>query len=225
MEELMEEPKRTIAVLDVHPMLRGSEKAVVEAVLGRRPGVERVEANPVSQTATVTYDTTKTSLADLRRWVQECGLHCAGQSVPEHICDPLLEPDPSDGHGHHHAGAVEAPAPPARPDRRHPEVAAEAVGGHAEHAAATGEAMRSSDEVMGHGGHGGMSMAAMVADMRNRFLVAAVFAVPILLWSPIGREVLGFQAPAPFGFRDDVWSLLLSLPVIFYSCWIFFDGA
>src|ERR671915_598212 len=31
--------------------------------------------------------------------------------------------------------------------------------------------------------------------------------------------------PAPFGLRDDVWSLLLSLPVIFYSCWIFFDGA
>ena len=57
----------------------------------------------------------------------------------------------------------------------------------------------------------------MVADMRNRFLVAAVFSVPILLWSPIGREVLGFDVAAPFGLRDDVWSLLLSLPVIFYS--------
>jgi Cu2+-exporting ATPase len=31
--------------------------------------------------------------------------------------------------------------------------------------------------------------------------------------------------PAPFGLRDDVFSLLLSLPVIFYSSWIFFDGA
>ena len=31
--------------------------------------------------------------------------------------------------------------------------------------------------------------------------------------------------PAPFGLRDDVFSLLLSLPVIFYSAWIFFDGA
>jgi P-type Cu2+ transporter len=79
--------------------------------------------------------------------------------------------------------------------------------------------------MMGHGGHGAMSMAAMVADMRNRFLVAAIFSIPILLWSPIGREILGFKVPAPFGLRDDVWSLLLSLPVIFYSCWIFFDGA
>jgi Cu2+-exporting ATPase len=78
---------------------------------------------------------------------------------------------------------------------------------------------------MGHGGHSGMSMADMVADMRNRFLVAALLSVPILMWSPIGREVFGFTVPAPFGLRDDVWGLLLSLPVIFYSAWIFFDGA
>jgi len=80
-------------------------------------------------------------------------------------------------------------------------------------------------EAMGHGGHGGMSMAAMAQDMRNRFLVALVLSVPILLWSPIGRDVLNFHAAAPFGLRDDVWSLLLSLPVVFYSAWIFFDGA
>jgi len=79
---------------------------------------------------------------------------------------------------------------------------------------------------MGHGGHhAGMSMDAMVRDMRNRFLVAVLLSIPILLWSPIGREVIGFGMPAPFGLRDDVFSLLLSLPVIFYSAWIFFDGA
>ena len=237
---VMATKERSTAILDVRPMLRGSEKAVVEAVLGRRPGVERVEANPVAQTATVVYDPARTSLADLRRWVQECGLHCAGQSVPEHICDPLMEPDPSDGHGHHPAAAVDtkAPAaadhhpdtaaPPAQPDHAHQDTAAPEHAGHAAragHAPPAGEAMRSPHEMMGHGGHGGMSMEAMVADMRNRFLVAALFSIPILLWSPIGREVLGFTAAAPFGLRDDVWSLLLSLPVIFYSCWIFFDGA
>jgi Cu2+-exporting ATPase len=84
----------------------------------------------------------------------------------------------------------------------------------------------SAQAAMGHGGHhGSMSMADMARDMRNRFLVAALLSVPILLWSPIGREVLGFTAPAPFGLRDDVFSLVLSLPVIFYSAWIFFDGA
>ncbi len=83
----------------------------------------------------------------------------------------------------------------------------------------------SSHDMMGHGGHAGTSMEAMVRDMRNRFLVAAILSVPILLWSPIGRDVLHFSAPAPFGLRDDVWLLLLSLPVVFYSSWIFFDGA
>jgi P-type Cu2+ transporter len=226
--------QRSTAILDVHPMLRASEKAVVEAVLGRRPGVERVEANPVAQTATVTYDPAKTSLAELRRWIQECGLHCAGQSVPEHICDPLAEPDPPDGHGHHPATA-DTKAPPAQPDQHHRDAAAAPVGGHVGHAPPAGEhaghatvareALGSPHELMGHGGHGAMSMAAMVADMRNRFLVAALFSIPIVLWSPIGRDVLGFEVAAPFGLRDDVWSLLLSLPVIGYSCWIFFDGA
>ena len=87
------------------------------------------------------------------------------------------------------------------------------------------EGLRSPHEAMGHGGHEGMSMDAMVRDMRNRFLVAAVLSIPILLWSPIGRDVLGFEVAAPFGLRDDVFSLILSLPVVFYASWIFFDGA
>jgi Cu2+-exporting ATPase len=79
---------------------------------------------------------------------------------------------------------------------------------------------------MGHGGHhSDLSMDDMTRDMRNRFLVAALLSIPILLWSPIGRGVLGFIAAAPFGLRDDVFSLVLSLPVIFFSAWIFFDGA
>lgn len=67
--------------------------------------------------------------------------------------------------------------------------------------------------------------AEAVQDMRNRFLVAAVLSVPILLWSPIGRQVLHFGVPAPFGLRDDVFQLVLSLPVIAYSGTFFFQGA
>src|SRR3981081_2998420 len=68
-------------------------------------------------------------------------------------------------------------------------------------------------------------MEGMVEDMRDRFLVAAVLSVPIVLWSPIGRQVLHFDVPAPFGLRDDVFQLILSLPVIGYSGWVFFSGA
>ncbi|MFZ1653127.1 MAG: heavy metal translocating P-type ATPase [Candidatus Nanopelagicales bacterium] len=95
------------------------------------------------------------------------------------------------------------------------------------------EGGRGSDEGQGqdqaHGStgheHGDMSMAAMVRDMRNRFIVALVFALLITLWSGIGREVFGFTVSAPFGIRDDVFQLILSLPVIFYSASIFFVGA
>jgi P-type Cu2+ transporter len=68
-------------------------------------------------------------------------------------------------------------------------------------------------------------MDGMVEDMRNRFLVAAVLSVPILLWSSIGRQVLHFSVPAPLGMRDDAFQLILSLPVIVYSARVFFDGA
>lgn len=180
------------AVLDVRPILRASESAVVSRVVGAVDGVESVDVNPVAQTAAVRYDGDRVSLADLRKVVDDCGYHCAGQSVPNHLCDPAAEPG-EHGHGEPH-----------------------------EHHA---QAERSPDEVMGHGGHAGMSMDAMVADMRNRFFVAVFFAIPIVLWSPIGSEVIGFSAAPPFGLRNDVWQLLLSLPVIFYSCQIFFTGA
>ena len=92
------------AVLHVGGLHYASEKAVVERVLGQPPGVIAVEANPVAQTATVTFDPERTSLAELREWVEECGYHCAGQSAPGHVCDPLVSPD----HGPHDHAAVRA---------------------------------------------------------------------------------------------------------------------
>jgi len=197
--------RSTTVVLDVSGLQYATEKAVVETVLSRRPGVRLVKANPVSQTATVTFDPGVTSVRELARWVKECGYHCAGQSVPDHLGDPMAEPN---------GAAAKLSIQVA--DQAQP-VTAE----HQQHEAA----MRSPEEVMGHGGHAGMSMDAMVADMRNRFLVAAIFSVPILLWSSIGRNVLHFTVPAPFGLRDDLFQLVLSLPVIFYSASIFFSGA
>jgi len=196
------ERERATAVVEASGMLRASEKAVVEASIGRRPGVLEVDANPVAQTATVTYDPGETSIEDLRRWVTECGFHCEGRSVPEHVCDPMMEAAPS--------AALPAEAPPHV---------------HEEPPAAPEEVRATPEEAMGHGGHAQMSMAEMARDMRNRFLVAALFSIPILLWSPIGRDVFGFEAAVPFGLREDVFTLLLSLPVVFYSGAIFFTGA
>jgi len=51
-------PQRT--VLHVGGLHYASEKSVVEHALARQPGVLAVDANPVAQTATVTFDSART---------------------------------------------------------------------------------------------------------------------------------------------------------------------
>jgi len=170
------------AILAVEGMQFASEKGKVETYLGQQSGVMSVDANPVSQTATVVFDPAVTSADDLRERIIECGYHCAGEALPEHVC--VVD------HEGEHEGESKSP--------------------HA---------------VMGHGSHGEMSMDDMVRDMRNRFFVALIFAIPIVLWSPLGRDVVNFNVATPFGLRDDVFGLLLSLPVIFWASRIFFEGA
>ena len=198
MSEVRGRPGAHTAVVEVAGLSWASEAATVESVLGRRPGVLSVAANPVGQTATVSFDPARTSVAEIAGWIRDCGYHCSGRSVPTHLCP--VEPRVLDQKQGPHVGT----------GPEHEGVA----GAHAGHA--------------GHG-HGdmdhGMEMAAMVADMRRRFLVAALLSVPILLWSSIGRDVFGFDVAAPFGLRDDVFQLGLSLPVIFYSAAVFFTGA
>ena len=167
-------------VLEVGGLNWASSRAAVEATLLRRPGVTSVEANPVNQTATVTYDPEQTSVADLSKWMRRLRFPLRGPIGARHVCDPMAE-----------SAVTPAAAPAAR--EMHP--AHEAPAG------------RSPQEMMGHGGgHAGMSMDAMVRDMRNRFLVALVLSIPIMLWSPMGRDMFGFMVPAPFGLRDDVFA-------------------
>ena len=101
---------------------------------------------------------------------------------------------PEDEHAAHGAVARHTPATPAT--------------SHGEHTA---------QELMGHGGHAGMSMDDMVRDMRNRFVVAAVLSVA----SRCGRRWAGTcsasRAGAVRAARRRLRPLLLSLPVVFYS--------
>ncbi|MFB8007609.1 heavy metal translocating P-type ATPase [Nocardia sp. NPDC056000] len=98
-----------------------------------------------------------------------------------------------------------------------------------DHAGAAGMDHSGMDHAaMGHGshaGHAGMSMDDMARDMRNRFLVALVFSLLVMFWSPMAKDMFGLDLPTPFGLRQDIWALILSLPVIFYSSTIFFTGA
>ena len=85
------------------------------------------------------------------------------------------------------------------------------------------------DAAMDH--HGGMAhdmsdpamAAGMERDIRRRFWVALLLTIPTVLYSSLGKNLLGIDLPAPL---PDTWMmLLLSTPVIFWSGWIFISGA
>jgi Cu2+-exporting ATPase len=200
----------TTVVLEMAGVQWASQTQAVQACLNRLPGVLTAEPNAAAQTVTVTFDPAVTESSALARAIKSCGYECRGESLPDHVQEPAAAPSPHAGH-----------AMPAD----HAEQASHAGGHHSAKAKDSGGGQSSPADAMGHGGHGAMSMASMVRDMRNRFAVAALFGVLITLWSRIGRDVLGFTVSAPFGLRDDVFQLLLSLPVVFYSATLFFTGA
>ena len=134
---------RERVVLEVAGVHWASEKAVAETVLGRRPGVLSVEANPVAQTATVTYDpATDVGGTSCAAGSATAATTAPGSRCPHHVCDPGR------------AGA--------------PQGARRATGPRREHA---GTSRRTRWATAGT--TAGMSMDDMARDMRNRFLVAA----------------------------------------------------
>ena len=90
---------RTVT-LQVSGMIRATSKNVTEAHLSRQPGVIAVDANPVSQTATVPYDPETPSVAPLPPSVIYHGHHSPAQSVPHHIPSPTPDPPPQRARRH-----------------------------------------------------------------------------------------------------------------------------
>ena len=187
----------------------------VEKRLRSLPGVQAVSANFVSATATLTYDETQTDIERIREEVIACGFHCRGEVVPRHVCEPgevTVEPAhpnaPAARHDHiapHRAERIEAaPEHPPGADRKGAAVPHDAVA-----------------HEMGHGP--GMDMQAMARDMRNRFWVSLVFAVPIFLLAPMGMEFMRIEPP--FGIDLDLLLFFLASGAILYPGWPFFVAA
>ena len=113
--------KRT--VVEVRGLHWATSKAVVERVLLQRPGVAAVDANPVAQTATVSFDPSVTSVEQISGWVRDCGYHCRGESVPAHVCYPMEESIRTSGMEHdtaRKAGAGHRPSGHVHPGAAHP---------------------------------------------------------------------------------------------------------
>jgi Cu2+-exporting ATPase len=200
----------------------------VQRQIAALPGVHHVDVNYVAGSATVHYDETKTSLEDIRRRIVDCGYHCRGEMLPAHMCPPG-EPaghaahEDHAAHGAHaghaahaHAAATPAPAPiPATTSAPAPHA------GHPAHAGHEGQAAQQTSDMMHDMGHApGMSMQDMANDMRNRFLVALLFAIPVFLYSPMGKMFGDFATP--FGMDRNLFLFIVATGAIAYPGWPFF---
>jgi Cu2+-exporting ATPase len=215
----------------------------VEHCLLRVPGVHHASANFMSGSVTVHFDETHLSVSELKKLLDEGGFDCL-ESVPRHLvsgADPpaLMTMDRTGHAGHTEVGhAMPTPTPkeehgeyritrpqasvPARVEPHPGHEMPARVGASAKAARPLGE-MESMAHEMGHAP--GMSMSAMVQDMRNRFLVALIFAVPVFIYSPLFTDFFRINLPAPFGLDVNVFAFLLATPPILYSGWVFYSGA
>ena len=197
---------RTIT-LEVRDLFSVLSAQGIEKQLMRLTGVMGASVNPASNTATITYDPGRTDPAEVMSTIEACGHHCAGESLPRHLCDARPAAQRSD------APAPVAGAIPA--DDPH----------HSLHRADQPTAPAAHADGMAHEmGHGaGKDMQAMVRDMRNRFAIALVFSLPIFAYSPMGMKFI--RLTPPFGMRLDVFLFVLASAAILYPAWPFVIAA
>lgn len=181
--------------LTLEDLVTPLDPLVIEKALNEIPGVSEVRSVFGSGTATVTFDPHKTSVEALRKAVSACGFHCRGVALPSHLCQPETGALAT---AHDHGMT-------ALPRKKH------------DHRAARNEMAHE----MGHGG--GMNMAEMARDMRTRFVVAVIFAVPIFLLAPMGLEAI--RIDPPFGLDRELTLFFLATGAIIYPGWPFFTAA
>ena len=208
----------TTSTFNVGDLLSSLGARGIEKQLKHIAGVGRVSVNPVSGSTTVAYDSTKTSSSAIEVAIKECGYHCSGEALPNHLCEDhpaskkselehsiegKAKPDDA------HAG-MSMPMPPDRKTGAEPE--------HKDHGGAQKDAMA---QEMGHGA--GHDMDAMVRDMRNRFYIALVFSLPIFGFSPMGMDFI--KLTPPFGLRLDLVLFVFASLAILYPVWPFVVAA
>ena len=211
------------STVEVGELVSSLSATGVQRQLEALPGVHHADVNYVAGSATVHYDEHSVTLQDIRERVVECGYHCRGELRPQHVCLPDDHAERADherhvGHGAHAGHATHAHGPHA-PVSAHvaPSPSAEHHGHGAEGAHATSDMMHD----MGHAP--GMSMQDMANDMRNRFLVALFFAVPVFLYSPMGKMFGDFATP--FGLDRKLFLFVAATGAVAYPGWPFFVAA
>jgi Cu2+-exporting ATPase len=242
----------TTGVFEAAGLLRASSGPSLERYLTRQRGVRGAEANSITQTVTVRYDEAALTADRVRTLIESFGCSCGGEVVPCNLCvgeqpaalgatarhvaaTPAVHAKHA-AHAEHAAHAAHAehaghtmPMPDTATPKAAPASSPTAPADHAGHvmpisgaAPAAGEMAAMAHE-MGHGG--GMSMDGMVRDMRNRFVVALILAIPVFLYSPLATEVFNVHLGTPFGVDANILSFLFATPAVAWSGQMFFVGA
>jgi P-type Cu2+ transporter len=192
------------STIEVGEMVSTLSAAGVERQLSTLPGVHHADVNYVAGSATVHYDEARITLEAIRQRVIDCGYHCRGELVPAHVCNPADRNASGDSHAGHAGHAM--------------------PGGAGGQGARTDPKTDPKTDMMHDMGHApGMSMQDIARDMRNRFLVALVFAVPVFLYSPMG-EMFG-EFATPFGLDRKLFLFIVATGAIAYPVWPFVVAA
>ena len=227
-----EEVTMKTVVISIDGMMSICDGLGVEKRLLNYPSIHDIEANFLTGTATVKYDESKVTLEEIKKLISECRYHCSGEQVPTHIISKPLDPRPPDSHS---AAAtyqrrssnatqlqLKEEVSSHTPSTTHEQVSTE----HERHDKAPEMGSQQATAMAHEMGHGGqMSMEEMVRDMRKRFIVALVLAIPVFIYSPLFTQVFKIQAPLPFGISNEVISFILTTPAVIYGGWIFYIGA
>ncbi len=95
---------------------------------------------------------------------------------------------------------------------------------HEEHRDPSHEASHEGDGGMSHDMSDPTMAAAMERDMRNRFFVALVLTIPVILLSPLAVNTFNLELVDSEEARN--WLMLaISTPIVWYAGWIFIGGA
>jgi Cu2+-exporting ATPase len=170
------------------------------------PGVSAANANFPAGTLKVDYDPAMLSPGLIADAIRANGFSC-NHGTPGETKEHM--------HGDHGSQAMHMPSPAAAPGTT-------AAVDHARH----GKTADGKAAAVVHDVHAGMHHAgdlhAAARDMRRRFLVALIFAIPVFLWSPMG---LTQPPPVPFGLDKNLWLFLLGSGAVLYPGWPFFTAA
>lgn len=189
----------------------------IEKHLRQLPGVDGVAMNPAADCVSVTYDEANVSLDSIVSTIEDCGFHCRGEALPRHLCKSAhdeVNRDVAGHHDHRSNGSSLASIPVTRDSGR----AIEGRSSVPPHKHVSEHDMHAD---MGHGAGG--DMQAMVRDMRRRFVVALIFAVPVFAYSQMG-EMFGGLTP-PFGIGRNVFLFVMASGAIIYPGWPFYVAA